>query len=131
MCIFCRIISGEIPCQKIYEDDKVLAFLDIKPASVGHTLVITKKHYADLGEISEEDLSPLIVVVKKIGELIKTKLGMAGYSVLNNNGTAAGQTVAHIHFHIIPRTNGDGLITWSQRSYDPGEEEEIAKKLTS
>ena len=107
MCIFCQIINGEIPSYKVYEDDKVLAFLDIQPVSPGHTLVVSKKHYADLGEISEDDLLALISAVKKIGQQIKVKLGAAGYNVTNNNGVAAGQTVPHIHFHIIPRSDHD------------------------
>ena len=131
MCIFCQIINGEIPSYKVYEDDKVLAFLDIQPVSPGHTLVVSKKHYADLGEISEDDLLALISAVKKIGQQIKVKLGAAGYNVTNNNGVAAGQTVPHIHFHIIPRSDHDSLESWPHRMYVAGEAEALVKKLTS
>lgn len=131
MCIFCQIVGGEIPSYKVYEDDKILAFLDIQPVAPGHTLVIPKKHYADLGEISEEDLKNLILSVKKLSTEIKAKLGAGGYNVTNNNGLAGGQTVPHIHFHIIPRLANDGLESWPHRVYEAGEAEEIVKKLTS
>ena len=131
MCIFCKIINNEIPCYKVYEDDKVLAFLDIKPLNPGHTLVIPKKHYSDLGEINDEDLIALIQAVKKVGELIKEKLGVGGYNVSENNGAVAGQEVPHLHFHVIPRQTGDGLSPWPRKEYKEGEAEEIVKKLNS
>jgi len=131
MCIFCKIINHEIPCHQVYEDDKVLAFLDINPLNPGHTLVVPKKHYSDLEEISDEDLIDLILVVKKVGLLIKEKLGFAGYNVSQNNGEVAGQEVPHLHFHVIPRREGDGLSPWPRRGYKAGEAEEVIKKLES
>ncbi|MFA5109710.1 MAG: HIT family protein [Patescibacteria group bacterium] len=131
MCIFCQIISGEIPSHKVYEDENVLAFLDIQPVNPGHTLVVPKKHYQNLEEISEEDLKILIVAVKKIGHLLKLKLGIEGYNASTNNDPVAGQIVPHLHFHIIPRYRGDGHDAWSRCQYKPGEEEEIIKKLLS
>lgn len=130
MCIFCKIINGEIPCHKVYEDDIVFAFLDIKPLNPGHTLVVPKKHYENLEEISEEELTALILAIKKIGRMIKEKLGVAGYNVSENNGQVAGQEVPHLHFHIIPRHEGDGLGPWPRKEYQDGEAEEIIKKLS-
>lgn len=129
MCIFCKIVSKEIPCYKIYEDDQVLAFLDIKPVSPGHTLAIPKTHYQNLEEISEADLATLIVVVKKIGALLKDKLGIAGYNVIENNDASAGQIIPHIHFHIIPRFEDDGIEHWPGREYKEGEANEVLRKI--
>jgi len=131
MCVFCQIIKGEIPADKIYEDDRVLVFLDINPVNPGHTLVISKKHYSNIEEASEEDLTAIILTVKKIGRLLKDKFGVAGYNVTSNNDPVAGQNVPHIHFHIIPRHEGDGHVSWPTFEYGPGEPEEIVKKLIS
>lgn len=131
MCIFCKIINGEIPCHKVYEDDKVLAFLDIKPLNPGHTLVVPKKHYENIEEINEEELTTLILSIKKIGLLVKEKLGVSGYNVSLNNGKVAGQEVMHLHFHVIPRHEGDGLGPWPRKEYQTGEEAKIVKKLLS
>jgi len=129
MCIFCKIISGEIPAFKVYEDENILAFLDIQPVNPGHTLVVPKKHYQNLEEIPEMELSVLILAVKKIGARLKEKLGIEGYNASTNNDPAAGQIVPHLHFHIIPRHEGDGHTSWSRRQYQSGEAEEIIKKL--
>lgn len=129
MCVFCKIISGEIPSCKVFEDDKTLAFLDIKPVHPGHTLVIPKKHFQNLEEINPQDLADLIQVVKKIGGLLKDKLQIEGYIVISNNDAVAGQVVPHLHFHVIPRRSGDGLPLWSGHDYQDGEAESILEKL--
>jgi len=129
MCIFCKIINKDIPCHEIYEDDKTLAFLDIKPINPGHALVIPKTHYANFEEITPEDLQAVILTVKKIGALLKEKLGALGYNVMESNDPIAGQEIPHLHFHIIPRRTGDGYIHWPRREYDQGEAEETLKKL--
>ena len=129
MCVFCKIITGEIPSYKIYEDDQVFAFLDIKPVHHGHTLVISKKHVANLEEISETDLQAVILTVKKIGQMLKNKLGVLGYNVSLNNDPVAGQEIPHLHFHIIPRKIHDGLKLFPQQGYAPGEAEEVLRKL--
>ncbi len=129
MCVFCKIIKSEIPCYKIYEDDQVFAFLDINSVHPGHTLVISKKHVANLEEISEADLQALILTVKKIGQLLKEKLGVLGYNVSLNNDPVAGQEIPHLHFHVIPRKVHDGLKLFPQQSYAPGEAEEVLRKL--
>lgn len=128
-CIFCKIIAGEIPCTKIYEDEKVLAFLDINPVSPGHSLVVPKNHYSNLEEIPEEDLVAVIKTVKKVGRAIKDGLGIKGYNVNENNDPVAGQDVPHIHFHIIPRKEGDGFKFWSTIQYQEGQAEEVANKI--
>lgn len=101
-CIFCKIINGEIPSYKIYEDDDVYAFLDINPVSCGHTLVVPKEHYCDIFEIPDDLLSKVNIVVKKLSSRIKEKLKCDGINVLQNNGSCAGQTVFHYHVHIQP-----------------------------
>lgn len=128
-CIFCKIIKGEIPCTKIYEDDKFLAFLDIAPVNFGHTLIIPKKHFKDILDIPDEVLSELIVVGKKLGKALIESLGAEGFNLTTNNGEAAGQIVFHTHFHIIPRRLDDGLTHWGKRKYKEGQIEEVAKKI--
>ena len=108
-CIFCAIAAGEIPSFKVYEDDRVLAYLDINPFSKGHTLVIPKEHAKGLLDADDQVLADLIVKVKRIAAHVAAKLGCDGFNILQNNGAAAGQTVRHVHFHIIPRWNGDPL----------------------
>lgn len=127
-CVFCAIAAGEIPSFKIYEDDEVYAFLDINPFSAGHTLVIPKAHYAGLPEAPEEVLSTLLSRVRKIASHIKETLRCDGYNILQNNGAAAGQSVWHIHFHIVPRMNGDSLSFESGKG-DFEELKALAEKL--
>jgi len=131
MCIFCKIVNKEIPAKIILEDEKTLAFLDIKPVNPGHILVIAKKHYPSIEEISEEDLSAVVLTLKKMGKRIKEKLGYSGYNVNLNNDKVAGQEIPHLHFHLIPRTSDDGLKLWPQNEYKDNEAEEILSKLTS
>ena len=100
-CIFCKIIKGEIPSYKIYEDDKILAFLDINPTSPGHTLVIPKEHTCDLFSISNEELFYLMEKTRDIANLISDKLNAKGTTIAQNNGIA--QEVKHFHVHIIPK----------------------------
>ena len=109
-CVFCAIAAGEIPCFKVYEDESVLAYLDINPFAKGHTLVIPKAHAADLQDIDDAALADLVVHVKRIAAHVKEALGCDGYNIMQNNGAAAGQTVRHIHFHIVPRWEGDPLV---------------------
>jgi len=130
MCIFCKIVAGEIPSYKIYEDKNTFAFLDIKPINPGHVLVVSKKHYQNIEEITEDDLRDLILVVKKIGAILKTKLGVAGYNVYENNDPVAGQAVPHIHFHVIPRTENDGFKYWQGGSYSLGQADDLVRKLS-
>ena len=109
-CVFCAIAKGEIPSFKVYEDDVVLAYLDINPFSVGHTLVIPKRHSAGLLDTDDETLAAVLARVKKVAAHIKATLPCDGFNILQNNGEAAGQTVHHLHFHIVPRMTGDRLV---------------------
>ena len=111
MCVFCKIISGEFNSSKIYEDDKVLAILDLSQATYGHTLVMPKKHYENIFDLDSETAKHLFSVVKKIANHYKEVLpNLKGVNLLNNNGEKAGQTVMHYHMHIIPRYENDDLV---------------------
>lgn len=112
-CIFCKIIKGEIPCYKIYEDNDCLAFLDIAKEVYGHTLVIPKKHSANLMETDPISLQKCMNVVKKIGDHYIKNCGFEGFNLIINNGETAGQSVMHLHIHIIPRKKDDGIELWS------------------
>ena len=114
-CIFCAIAAGEIPSFKVYEDDLVLAYLDINPFSEGHTLVIPKNHYTGLLDTPADVLTEIIVRVQKVAAHLKATLPCDGFNVLQNNGTAAGQTVPHIHFHIVPRCGTGGKISFASQ----------------
>jgi histidine triad (HIT) family protein len=105
-CIFCKIITGEIPCFKVYEDDMVLAFEDINPISEGHTLVIPKEHAPNLWEIPEQALAAVSLAAKKIIHAIKEVLNPTGVACLQLNGKGANQVVMHYHLHLIPRAGG-------------------------
>jgi len=128
-CIFCKIIAGVIPSFKVYEDKNTLAFLDIAPVNPGHTLIVPKKHYANMEEIPEEELGRLAAAIKRVGKAIKDGLGAEGYNITESNDPIAGQVVPHLHFHVIPRRQGDGLSLWPQGKYGPGEAEEAVKKI--
>lgn len=128
-CIFCKIISGEILATKVYEDEKSLAFLDIMPASKGHTLVIPKEHHANFDEVTPEVLCQTITCAQKIGQAVKSALDLEGYNVDIHNGEVAGQSIHHLHIHIIPRHAGDGLALFPRGKYQEGEMEEVANQI--
>ena len=112
--IFDRILSGEIPCHKLYEDDLVLAFLDVFPLSDGHCLVIPKERCARLHELSDESAAAIGRLLPRLAAAVLAATGAEAYNVLQNNGSAAHQAVHHVHFHIIPRIGDRGLgIGWS------------------
>jgi len=129
-CIFCEIVRGEIPSSKVFENEKVLAFLDINPVSKGHTLVIPKAHYAGFSEVPPELLTEMGRVLQRIGQAARRQLGSDGFNVLLNNGRAAGQLIDHAHFHLVPRTAGDGVMAWPKvRRYATGEMEAVRTQL--
>ena len=129
-CLFCRMVSGHIPVTKIYEDDVVLAFLDIGPLSDGHTLVIPKQHFEKLHECPAELLGQVCSRLGKIAGAVAAAMQSDGYNLLCNNGRAAGQLVEHLHFHIIPRKIGDGAFRrWPSYKYPEGKAETIAEKI--
>ena len=109
-CVFCGIAEGEVPSFKVYEDEQVLAYLDINPFAKGHTLVIPKEHSKGLLDTDDETLAAVISRVKKVAAHVAASLGCDGFNILQNNGEAAGQTVRHLHFHIVPRWTGDPLV---------------------
>ena len=115
-CIFCKIVKGEIPALKVYEDASVLAFLDITPISLGHTLVVPKAHYRDLTELPDDVLGPLFSAVKKVAKAAVEATGADAFNTGINTGPEAGQVVMHMHVHVMPRTQGDGLQHWPKRS---------------
>jgi histidine triad (HIT) family protein len=128
-CIFCKIIKGEIPSYKVYEDKYTFSFLDILPVNPGHVLVIPKKHFANIEEADEKTLCQIMKTIKKVGKALKDGLKIEGYNVGENNDKIAGQIIPHLHFHVMPRKKGDGLKLWSQKKYKKGEAEKIAKKI--
>lgn len=129
MCIFCQIVKKQIPAKIISENELALSFLDIKPVNPGHSLVISKKHYSTIEEIPEEDLVSVILLLKKVAKKIKENLNYSGYNIQLNNDEIAGQEIAHLHFHIIPRLKDDGLKLWPQKEYQENEAEQILAKL--
>ena len=129
-CIFCKIIKGEIPSNKIYENQNTYAFLDINPVNHGHTLVIPKKHYINIFDTPEETLKQLILTIKKITPAIKKAVNADGINIGLSNEQAAGQAVFHIHFHIMPRFKNDGLKLLPQKTYEsPEQAKQIAQKI--
>ena len=116
-CLFCKIIDGQIPSLKVYEDEHVYAFMDIMPLTKGHTLLIPKTHCQDLFEMPEEVARNLYAAAPKVANAIKAAFNPAGMNTVNNNGAAAGQTVFHYHLHLIPRYDeNDGLkVEWNSR----------------
>lgn len=129
-CIFCKIVKGEIPAHKIYEDKNTLAFLDITPVNIGHTLVIPKEHHINIYETPEELISDMMKTVKRISKAIKSGLQVDGINVHMNNDPAAGQIIFHSHMHVIPRIKDDNFTNWKgKRSYQEGEKELVVKKI--
>ncbi len=131
-CLFCKFAKHEIPCEIVYENEKVMAFLDINPAGelVGHTLVIPKKHFTELEDINEEYLTEIIKVIKKLSKAIKKASGAEGLNLIQNNGKAAGQYIMHAHFHLIPRKHADNIIiNENRRKTKPMELFETAKAI--
>lgn len=108
-CIFCKIVSGQVPSKKLFETDKTQAFLDAFPAVKGHSLVIPKNHFETLLDIPEEELKDAILVAKKVSKAIVKVTNADGFNLVQNNKEAAGQLVKHAHFHIVPRFKDDGL----------------------
>jgi len=126
-CIFCKIIKGEIPCFKVYEDDKVLAFEDINPISEGHTLIIPKKHAVNLWDIAGEDLAAVHLAAKKIINGIKDALKPTGVAALQLSGQGANQVVMHYHLHLIPRISGTPPLSMTDWDMKPGNMEAIKR----
>ncbi len=131
-CLFCKIINGDIPSYKVYEDASTYAFLDINPCSEGHTVVLPKEHLESFNDMGPEEIAALFISVSRINKAIIKVLGVDGSNIGLNVGLAAGQVIPHVHVHIIPRTEGDGggsmhsIISTETASTDL---EALAKKI--
>ncbi len=131
-CIFCKIVKKEIPALVLYETESVLAFLDINPLNKGHSLVIPKKHFETIHNTPESELPELLKSVKILANAIEKTTGCDGVNIIQNNGKAAEQLVPHMHFHVIPRFQGDGLVSkWETKNYGEGEAEKLTKEIVS
>ena len=129
-CIFCKIANGEIPSATVYEDADFRAILDLGPATVGHTLILPKEHFADVCELDETIAAKVLVVAAKIGKAMKEGLGCAGFNLVQNNGAAAGQTVMHFHMHVIPRYEGGAeMVSWTPGESTAEEREAVLAKI--
>ncbi len=130
-CIFCKIVSGQIPSTKIYEDELVLAFLDISPITKGHTLVIPKIHYQSISTVPQETAGKITYLAGRIGVAFKRALDVDGFNLHLSDGTCAGQVVMHVHMHVVPRHPEDGFHwNWRQLKYDSDiEKNEFAEKI--
>lgn len=133
-CVFCKIVAGEIPSAKVFEDEDTLAFFDINPLTKGHCLIIPKKHYEDIFSLPFEELKALIVKAKNLAQQLKKSLSAQGINLVNASGRAAEQSVFHFHLHLIPRYEDDQLelSQWWQtkvKQADPSELKELAKQV--
>ena len=129
-CIFCKIAAGQIPSATLYEDDDFRVILDIAPAAKGHAILLLKKHAANLFEADDDILAKALPVVKKVSAALCKTLNCDGINILQNNGEAAGQTVFHLHIHMIPRYENDTVkIGWAQGGYAEGEAAKLAEEI--
>ena len=119
-CLFCRIVSGDVPSQRVHEDDRTVAFMDIAPATRGHLLVVPRVHARDLEEIDPDDLAACAIVAQDLAARVRDRLGADGVNLLSSSGEAAWQTVPHFHLHVIPRYREDPLrLPWVPAEGDP------------
>ena len=130
-CIFCKIVAGEIPSFKVYEDERIVAFLDIRPVNPGHTLIVPKTHSKNIFDIVAEDWTAIADVARILAIAIEKAVSADGINIAMNNRPDAGQLVDHAHVHLIPRKKGDGLKLWPQHPYPEGEAEKTAEKIRS
>jgi histidine triad (HIT) family protein len=129
-CIFCKIVARQAPSSVLYEDDTVMAFMDIRPLSMGHALVIPKAHYVDIFDIPAKDLAAVIVASKAVAAAVKKATGADGISIIEQNGKAAGQDVFHLHVHVVPRFNGVKLPAFSDlKVVERSELDAVAEKI--
>ena len=131
-CMFCKIIRGEVLSFKVFEDDDIIAFLDIMPLSKGHTLVVPRKHCETIDDMPEEIMAKFGPALKKLSRAVAAAVGATGINLILANGKTAGQLVPHFHFHIVPRHEGDGLRFDTQRQKYTGDEmEQYRDKIIS
>lgn len=131
-CIFCKIIKGEIPCARIYEDERVLAFLDINPVAEGHALVVLKNHYPTLLDVPAREGEALLKAMRLVAGAVLKVTGADGFNCVQNNFPCAGQMVFHAHWHIIPRFDNDGLPDWPGGRYaDNAAMHQLARSISA
>lgn len=129
-CIFCKIVSGEIPSETIYENSKFKVIMDIAPANKGHVLILPKEHFDNIYDIDTATAGELFQLAAMTARALKSVLDCDGMNILQNNGTVAGQTVFHFHMHIIPRYEGDTVnVGWKELSYEDGEMEQLREAI--
>ena len=129
-CIFCKIANGEIPSSTVYEDEDFRVILDLGPASKGHSLILPKKHAANIYELPDETAGKAMILAKKMAGKLTDALNCDGFNIVQNNGEIAGQTVNHFHLHLIPRYEGDGLnLNWPQQEISAEQLEEIRQSI--
>jgi len=129
-CIFCRIVAGDIPSAKVYEDENCLAFMDINPLAEGHTLLVPKKHAETIYDMSPEAVASLTALLPRLARAVRKAANAEGLNILQNNGACSGQAVMHVHFHLIPRVPGDGLgYRWNAGKYQEGRLEQLQSRV--
>jgi histidine triad (HIT) family protein len=128
-CLFCKIVAKEIPAEIVYEDERTLAFLDIRPTNPGHTLVIPKAHSANVYEIRPEDWSAVMESARILAPAVKHAAGATGVNIIMNNDPAAGQIIFHSHVHLIPRHDDDGFRHWLGKEYEGNTKKEMGEKI--
>lgn len=129
-CVFCKIVAGEIPSARVFDDEHIFAFLDIGPLAEGHLLVVPRSHYARIVDMPGTVASAMAAHLPRLASAVLAVTGAPGLNILQNNGRVAGQVVDHVHIHLIPRRDGDGLgFRWNAGSYAPGRADELARQL--
>lgn len=129
-CVFCRILRGEIPAQKVYEDPAAVAILDINPVAPGHALVLPRRHWETWNDLPGDLAGDLARAAQKVARAVLKATGAEGFNLLSNNHRCSGQAIPHVHLHIIPRRTGDGIkFNWITRSYEPGKIQEMAQAI--
>ncbi len=131
-CVFCRIVKGEIPAQRVYENERILAILDINPISPGHTLVMAREHHETWTDLPPDLAGDLARASQAVARGILKATGAEGFNLLMNNRPCSGQAIPHAHVHVIPRRSKDGVrYEWKTRPYEPGQIEKIADSVRS
>ena len=129
-CIFCKIVAGQIPAQVVMANEHAVAFLDIQPLAIGHLLLVPVEHHSRLDQMPAELAGRVCSEIPRLAEVLVKVTSADGYNVLLNNGRVAGQVVDHVHIHLVPRKQGDGLgYRWNTTEYPPGQAEQLAQRL--
>ncbi len=131
-CVFCKIAAGEIPSLRVLDTPSAMAFLDIGPLAEGHLLLIPRNHYRTIDQMPPDELTEVTSCLPSLARAVVKVTGATGYNILQNNGRISGQVVEHVHFHIIPRKEGDGLgYRWNAGKYPPGRAETLHREFTA